>query len=117
MLVFHLLIDGSAEEKIKRVFDLCDKDKDGTVSYKELKQFLSLFGMSDLADNFMESLDKDQNGRLTEQEFSSMPELNWAKCNDVLLEFSHAFLDSASSKNRFRLFDTADPPITYLSPT
>ena len=43
MLVFQLLMDGTAEEKIKRVFDLCDKDKDGTVSYKELKQFLSLF--------------------------------------------------------------------------
>ena len=106
MLVFQLLMDGTAEEKIKRVFDLCDKDKDGTVSYNELKQFLSLFGMADLADDYMKLLDKDQNGRLTEQEFSSMPELHWEKCNDLLLRFAHGFLDTASSKNRFRLFDT-----------
>ena len=54
MLVFHLLVDGSAEEKTRKVFQLCDKDKDGTVSYEELNQFLSLFSMEDMTYKLMQ---------------------------------------------------------------
>ena len=36
MVIFYLLNNGRPEEKTKHVFQLCDIDKDGTVSYAEI---------------------------------------------------------------------------------
>ena len=36
MVIFYLLNNGKPEEKTKHVFQLCDIDKDGTVSYAEI---------------------------------------------------------------------------------
>ena len=53
MVIFHLLLDGTPEEKTYYIFRLCDKDKDGTVSYAELCYFLS-FIKPDLPEKIMQ---------------------------------------------------------------
>ena len=57
MVIFHLLRDGSPEEKSLRIFQLCDIFKDGTVSYAELCYLFS-FIKPDLPNKIMEEREK-----------------------------------------------------------
>ena len=51
MVVFYIMTNGTPEEKTRQVFRLCDRDKNGTVSHREIRYLLSF--KPELADKLM----------------------------------------------------------------
>ena len=64
MVIFYLLNNGRPEEKTKHVFQLCDIDKDGTVSYAEICYLFS-FIQPEIPGKIMEAREKILNLRFT----------------------------------------------------
>ena len=81
MLMFHIMSDGSNEEVLRKIFRVFDVNCDGTISKKEMTKLIKdMYGLLKtenpsigkaemIAKTAFTEMDKDNDGKITEDEF------------------------------------------------